>query len=55
MKTGKQKTFASLFTGFGLSDVGAKQAGFTPIWGIENDMQIHAWGNDMLGGMEHLK
>lgn len=50
MKTGKQNTFASLFTGFGLADVGVKQAGFTPIWGIENDPQIHEWGNAMLGG-----
>lgn len=50
MKTGKQKTFASLFTGFGLADIGAQQAGFKPIWGIENDPQIHAWGNNMLGG-----
>lgn len=44
------KTFASLFTGFGLADVGAKQAGFTPIWGIENDPHIHVWGNEQLGG-----
>jgi DNA (cytosine-5)-methyltransferase 1 len=33
-------TFASLFTGFGGSDLGAIQAGLTPIWGIEKDPDI---------------
>lgn len=34
------KTFASLFTGFGLADIGAMQAGLEPIWGVENDPAI---------------
>ncbi|MCD8487143.1 MAG: DNA cytosine methyltransferase [Desertifilum sp.] len=33
--------FASLFTGFGLADIGAMDAGCKPIWGIEYDPQIH--------------
>lgn len=35
-------TFASLFTGFGGADVGALQAGLTPVWGIEFDQDIAA-------------
>ena len=34
------KTFASLFTGFGLADIGAMQAGLEPIWGVEIDPAI---------------
>lgn len=34
------KTFASLFTGFGLVDVGARLAGYTSIWGNEIDPKI---------------
>jgi len=33
-------TFASLFTGFGGADIGAFDAGFTPIWGVEFDPAI---------------
>lgn len=36
------KTFASLFTGGGGCDIGAMQAGLTPIWGIEYDPDIAA-------------
>lgn len=35
-------TFASLFTGFGGADVGAFDAGFTPLWGVEFDTAIAA-------------
>lgn len=31
------KTFASLCTGFGLMDIGAQQADYQPIWGVEID------------------
>lgn len=34
------KTTASMFTGGGLFDIGAIQAGYTPIWGIEYDDKI---------------
>lgn len=34
------KTSASLFTGGGGFDVGAKQAGYKPVWGIEIDPKI---------------
>jgi len=34
------KTFASLFTGFGLADIGAMQAGLEPVWGVEIDPAI---------------
>lgn len=34
------KTFASMFTGGGLADVGATMAGCTPIWGIEIEPAI---------------
>ena len=33
-------TFASLFTGFGLADIGAMQADLEPIWGVEIDPAI---------------
>ena len=33
-------TFASLFTGGGGADIGATQAGLTPIWGIEKEGKI---------------
>ncbi len=36
------KTTASLFTGGGLFDIGARQAGYRPIWGIELDDKIAA-------------
>ena len=32
--------FASLFTGLGGADIGAMQAGLTPIWGVEVDPNI---------------
>jgi len=34
------KTFASLCSGFGLMDVGAEQAGYEPVWGVEVDPQL---------------
>ena len=34
--------FASLFTGGGLADHGARMAGLTPLWGVELDPQIAA-------------
>ena len=34
------KTFASMFTGGGLADIGAIAAGYKPIWGIEIDPAI---------------
>jgi site-specific DNA-cytosine methylase len=34
--------YASLFTGGGLADWGARQAGLTPLWGVEYDPQIAA-------------
>lgn len=36
----KPKTFGSLFTGFGLVDIGAMAAGYNPIWGNEYDAEI---------------
>lgn len=39
------KTFASLFTGGGLADIGAMQAGYTLLWGIELDPEIAAVAN----------
>ena len=36
------KTFASLFTGGGGADIGAMQAGYKPIWGIEYIPEIAA-------------
>lgn len=42
------KTYASLFTGGGLADVGAAAAGFQPIWGIENVDWISAWASQQL-------
>jgi DNA (cytosine-5)-methyltransferase 1 len=35
-------TYASIFTGAALADLGAIAAGFTPIWGIERDPEIGA-------------
>jgi DNA-cytosine methyltransferase len=34
------KTFATLFSGGGLADIGLKAAGLTPAWAIEHDAQI---------------
>lgn len=42
------KTYASLFTGGGLADVGAAAAGLKPIWGIENVDWIAAWASQEL-------
>lgn len=44
------KTFASLFTGFGGTDIGAKAAGLTPAWGIEYRADIAGVANANLGG-----
>jgi len=38
-------TFASLFTGGGLADIGAMQAGYDLLWGIELDPDIAAAAN----------
>jgi DNA (cytosine-5)-methyltransferase 1 len=43
------KTIGTLFTGFGLADVGAMAAGFTPLWGVEYDSDIAAVANANLG------
>lgn len=44
------KTFASLFTGFGGADIGAKAAGLTTAWGVEYRADIAAVANANLGG-----
>lgn len=43
------KTFASLFSGFGGADIGAMQAGLTPLWGVEYIPEIAAVANANLG------
>jgi DNA (cytosine-5)-methyltransferase 1 len=43
------KTFASLFTGGGLADIGAKQAGYSLLWGVELDPTIAAVAQQNLG------
>lgn len=43
------KTFASLFTGGGLADIGAKQAGYSLLWGVELDPTIAAIAQQNLG------
>lgn len=40
-----RKTFASLFTGGGLADIGAMQAGCTLLWGVESEADIAAVAN----------
>jgi DNA (cytosine-5)-methyltransferase 1 len=35
--------FASLFSGGGGADIGALQAGYTPLWAVEYDAAIAAW------------
>lgn len=47
------KTFASLFSGGELCGIGAQQAGYTLLWGIEYDAKIAAVANRNLGG--HVK
>lgn len=37
------KTFASLFSGGGLADIGAVQAGLKPLWGVEMEAKIAEW------------
>jgi DNA (cytosine-5)-methyltransferase 1 len=36
-------TFASLFSGGGGADIGALQAGYTPLWAVEYDATIAEW------------
>jgi DNA (cytosine-5)-methyltransferase 1 len=36
-------TFASLFSGGGGADIGALQAGYTPLWAVEYDAAIAEW------------
>jgi DNA (cytosine-5)-methyltransferase 1 len=43
------RTFASLFTGGGLADIGAKQAGYSLLWGVELDPAIAAVAQQNLG------
>lgn len=43
------RTFASLFTGGGLADIGAKQAGYSLLWGVELDPTIAAVAQQNLG------
>ena len=42
-------TFASLFTGGGGADIGARQAGLTPVWGVEYVSEIAAIAERNLG------
>lgn len=49
----RECTFASLFSGFGGADIGAMDAGLTPMWGIEFDQKIAAVANQNLG--DHVK
>ena len=44
-------TTASLFTGGGLWDVGAKMAGFTPVWGVEIRPDIATWAERNIPGL----
>lgn len=46
-------TYGSLFTGFGGADIGAIDAGLTPLWGVEYDAKIAAVANSNLG--EHVR
>ncbi len=46
------KTFGSLMTGFGLVDIGARAAGYTPIWGNEYDAEIA--GVASMNGLENI-
>jgi DNA (cytosine-5)-methyltransferase 1 len=43
-------TFASLFSGGGGADIGALQAGYTPLWAVEYDAAIAAWHTRNLPG-----
>ena len=43
------KTFATLFSGFGGADIGAIEAGLTPIWAVEYEADIAAVYRDNLG------
>jgi len=43
----KNKTFASLFTGGGIADIGALNAGFDLLWGIEYDYEIAKVGRQL--------
>ena len=47
-----KKTIATIFTGGGLFDIGAQQAGYEHIWGIELDPKIAAVAN--LNGLHTL-
>jgi site-specific DNA-cytosine methylase len=44
-------TYADLFTGIGGASIGAKQAGLTPIWGIEKDPAIAHFANVNVGNV----
>lgn len=46
-------TYGSLFTGFGGADIGAIDAGLTPLWGVEYDAKIAAVANGNLGDHIH--
>jgi len=43
------KTYADLFHGFGGSAIGASQAGYRPLWGIERDPDLAAVARQNLG------
>lgn len=47
-------TFASLFTGGGLADIGAMQAGYELLWGVEYDPAIAAVANANLPHHDHV-
>jgi hypothetical protein len=36
-------TFATLFSGGGGADIGARHAGYAPLWAVEDDAAIAAW------------
>lgn len=44
------KTFGSIFSGFGGADIGAREAGYELVWGIEKAPKIAAVANKNLGG-----
>lgn len=48
------KTFASLFTGGGLADIGAMQSGYELLWGVELEPDIAAVANANLPHIEQV-
>jgi DNA (cytosine-5)-methyltransferase 1 len=48
------KTFASLFTGGGLADIGAQMAGYSLLWGVELEPDIAAVANANLSHVDQV-